>query len=71
MKRAYLISYKSEDFEALNSNVTTYILKLKIVWLWGLFTQFKDVKYSIQYYQPVKPFFDRWDSLIKSGTPLT
>jgi hypothetical protein len=71
MKRAYLISYESEEFEALNSHGTTYILKLKVVWLWGLFTQFKGSKYTIPYHRPIKPFFDRWDSLIKSGKPLT
>jgi hypothetical protein len=70
MKQVYLLSYKAEHFEALNSTGTTYVLTCLKKLFWGLIQSEIKINYTIPWNHPSTPYFERWDDLIKSKKQL-
>jgi len=71
MKKTYLISYKPEMYQALNSNGTTHILELKTLWLWGMFKTQSETRYTVPHHADYNSFINNWNDLIKNKKPLT
>lgn len=69
MKRKYLLSYRVPMFFQLCEWVD-YELQIETVWFWGLFKTRSQLTYQVFDHQNTASFFDHWDHLIKTKTPL-
>jgi len=67
----YLLSYKSEEFQALTNDCGTYVMQIQVVWFWGLFKTRKVIKQTIPLHASVRATFDKWDELIRTKKALT
>jgi hypothetical protein len=69
MIKTYLIKYKAEKFQALNSLGTTFVLVVEKHWLWGLIVTQKSIKIQVSNlstYATTK----KWDSFIENKLPI-
>lgn len=66
MIKTILKSYEIEEFQALNSDGTGYVLNCEVIWLWGLFVTKKVKHFDIPHHHNTQKYFDHWDQLIKN-----
>lgn len=67
---AYLLSYKIEKFQALNSHSTTFELEIEKVSFFGLIRRKVRSKYKVPNHHSIKNYTDTWDTLIKEKQKL-
>ncbi len=65
LNKTYLVSYKSNRVQPLNSGCWHFTMFLKKVWFWGLFTTKDTTQYLIPEYHCFKTTTDHWDKLIE------
>ena len=69
MIKTYLLKYKS--YEIFSIPYKRYVLQLKKVWFWGLFTTYPKEIVKLDYEKHnFRKTFEMWDSLIKTGKAL-
>ena len=65
---AKLLKYQIEDFEALNSNFTTFDLTVEKSFLWKKYTE--TIQYCVPHNRNLRDYLDLWDYLIKTGKKI-
>jgi len=64
-----LLKYEMEQFQALNSNCTTFILTVESRLFW-FFRRVKEIKYDIPEHCNTSKFIEHWDDLIQNKKKL-
>ena len=70
MNKNYLLAYKANIVQPLNSGFWHFTLTIKKVWLWGLFSTVGDCEYQIHEYAPFETTLSHWDKLIKNQVAI-
>jgi hypothetical protein len=68
--KVYLLKYKPQRFQALNSGGFTYDLTTLEVKFFGLFKSEKEVKYTVPEHASIKTYTDHWDNIIENNLLL-
>lgn len=70
LSKTYLVGYKMDKFQPLNSGHWHFTMSLKRIWLWGMFSTKGEVSYLIPEHHSFTVTTDHWDKLIKDGKSI-
>jgi hypothetical protein len=70
MFKTYLLSYRYDEFQALNSTGFIFILRCERHYFFGLFKRVFEGPYTIPMHRDSTIYFNHWNEIIRSKKPL-